>query len=175
MRKSRKLAKTSKETKEPTPDPVDQIRPHAGPLLDALTGLDPKRGRIAAEEILNRAAIPFWLGAIVDLAVERLVCVEDADRGDVVDGLCRLGQPAVVHLVYHLGHSKGERARVRLVEALAAIGQNLSPLEALNLMMTLTTRVEVDPSKRVWDACAQAIAALRRVASPRRQNESTAG
>ena len=89
---------------------------------------------------------------------------------------CRLGQPAVAHLVDHLGRSKGERARVRLVEALAAIGPKLSNPEVVNLMMTLSIRVERDPSERVRDAGAQAIATLRRVTTLNAtRNESAAG
>ena len=134
----------------------------AVPLVDALTDLDESRRQAATRHVLQ-TCIPAAVALVCRLLVERLVVGLAEGRRAARASLVQVGAAAVPALYCRLLHARGAGTQLALVEALAAIGQGLSPRGRMDLMLDLMiVRVRAaDDSAR--QAIYAAVARLRRL------------
>jgi hypothetical protein len=136
-----------------------EARARLGPLLDLLCGPDEGgRGKAAAAAALARGTL---LGGLVaDMAVSRLLRADQAAAPAAIAGLAALGPPAVCHLLTALPGQKDAAARVRLVDALAAVARTVPPAERVPIFLALDVRMNTDPAAEVRVACERAMDAI---------------
>jgi hypothetical protein len=135
------------------------VRQAARPLVRCLVDADEGRRRATVERV--RSGIPAIQRLMVNLLAE---CLHRKDEGvcrRAVASLAALGEAAVAPLSWRLLRSKSVPFRVRLVEALGAIGLSLAPESRVNIQMDLMSAFLQTKDVAVAAACGQALAALR--------------
>jgi hypothetical protein len=141
------------------PSPAEVL---AAPLLDALTDRDEQRREVAARHVL-RTCLPPAVALLCRGLVERLLAGPLEGRRAARASLLQVGAAALPPLYCRLLGARGAGTQLALVEALAAIGQGLSPRGRMDLMLDLmiVRGRAADGSAR--QAIDRAVATLRRL------------
>jgi hypothetical protein len=134
----------------------------AAPLVDALTDPDEARRQAAAGHVL-RTCLPAVVSLVCRLLVERLVLGAAEGRPAARASLLQVGAAGVPALYCRLLHARGAGTQLALIDALAAIGERLSPRGRVDLMLDLmiVRARAIDGSAR--QAIDAAVATLRRL------------
>jgi hypothetical protein len=134
----------------------------AAPLLDALTDPDEARRQANTRHVL-RTCIPAVVALLCQGLVERLLAGPLEGRRSARASLAEVGAAAVPALYCRLLGARGAGTQLALVEALAAIGQGLSPGGRVDLIFDLVIvrgRATDGSARQAIDG---AVATLRRL------------
>ena len=145
-----------------TPDFPSPAEVLAIPLLDALCHPDEPRRQANAAHVL-RTCLPAVVALLCRLLVERLVLGAAEGRPAARASLLQVGAAGVPALYCRLLHARGAGTQLALIDALAAIGERLSPRGRVDLMLDLMIvagRAAGDSARQAIDA---AVATLRRL------------
>jgi hypothetical protein len=141
------------------PSPAEVL---AAPLLAALCDRDEAR-RQAAVAHVRRTCVPAVVAMLCGGLVERLLAGPAAGRAAARASLVQFGAAAMPALYCRLLHARSPGTQLALVEALAAIGQGLSPGGRMDLMLDLSIVRGRAADGAVAEAIDRVVATLRRL------------